>query len=76
MLSAFTFEFYNSFKIFNNFIVPGSEERKIKSSLKSSADSIVYDLEDSVAFNRKGIAREMVFNTLEVSQCELINRRF
>ncbi|CAG8449632.1 1901_t:CDS:10 [Diversispora eburnea] len=45
----------------------GSEERKIKSSLNISADSIVYDLEDSVAFNRKGIAREMVFNILEAA---------
>ncbi|RHZ70266.1 hypothetical protein Glove_273g7 [Diversispora epigaea] len=49
------------------FYVPGSEERKIKSSLNISADSIVYDLEDSVAFNRKGIAREMVFNILEAA---------
>ncbi|CAG8523722.1 11953_t:CDS:2, partial [Acaulospora colombiana] len=47
------------------FYVPGSEERKIKSSLNISADSIVYDLEDSVSFNRKGVAREMVFNILE-----------
>ena len=46
--------------------VPGGEERKIKSSLKLKADCIVYDLEDGVAFNRKGVAREMVFDTLEV----------
>nr|CAG8504032.1 1633_t:CDS:10 [Entrophospora candida] len=50
------------------FYVPGGEERKIKSSLKLNADSIVYDLEDGVAFNRKGDAREMVFNTLEASE--------
>ncbi|RIB15479.1 Pyruvate/Phosphoenolpyruvate kinase-like domain-containing protein, partial [Gigaspora rosea] len=42
----------------------GSEERKIKSSLKVTADSIVYDLEDGVASNRKAIAREMIFDAL------------
>ncbi|CAG8820326.1 18698_t:CDS:2, partial [Gigaspora rosea] len=46
------------------FYVPGSEERKIKSSLKVTADSIVYDLEDGVASNRKAIAREMIFDAL------------
>ncbi|CAG8497650.1 8989_t:CDS:10 [Paraglomus occultum] len=50
------------------FYVPGGEERKIKSSLKLKADCIVYDLEDGVAFNRKGVAREMVFDTLEASE--------
>ncbi|CAG8610075.1 13715_t:CDS:2, partial [Racocetra fulgida] len=49
------------------FIVPGSEERKIKSSLNVTADSIVYDLEDGVAFNRKGIARKMVVDALGAS---------
>ncbi|CAG8840902.1 28255_t:CDS:2, partial [Racocetra persica] len=48
----------------------GSEERKIKSSLNVTADSIVYDLEDGVAFNRKGIAREMVVDALGESQAD------
>ncbi|TPX36614.1 hypothetical protein SmJEL517_g01152 [Synchytrium microbalum] len=47
------------------FYVPGSDERKLNSSLKSKADCITYDLEDSVALNRKGQARQLVFNALE-----------
>lgn len=43
----------------------GSDDRKLQSSLKSKADTIVYDLEDGVAINRKGEAREKVFNALE-----------
>ncbi|KAI9015538.1 Pyruvate/Phosphoenolpyruvate kinase-like domain-containing protein [Hyaloraphidium curvatum] len=43
----------------------GSDDRKLQSSLKSAADTIVYDLEDGVAINRKGEAREKVFNALE-----------
>ncbi|KAG9285931.1 hypothetical protein G9A89_013356 [Geosiphon pyriformis] len=50
------------------FYVPGSEERKINRSRTLNADCIVYDLEDGVAYNRKGIAREMVFDTLEASE--------
>ncbi|KAG0311505.1 hypothetical protein BGZ97_011826 [Linnemannia gamsii] len=50
------------------FYVPGSDERKLKSSLSLGADCLVYDLEDGVAFNRKNIAREMVFDALEASE--------
>ncbi|KAG0338371.1 hypothetical protein BG004_007257 [Podila humilis] len=50
------------------FYVPGSDERKLKSSLSLSADCLVYDLEDGVAHNRKNIAREMVFDALEASE--------
>ncbi|KAJ1960121.1 hypothetical protein IWQ62_004351 [Dispira parvispora] len=46
--------------------VPGSEESKIKKSLTSPADCVIYDLEDSVAANRKGAAREMVFEALKL----------
>ncbi|RKP37785.1 Pyruvate/Phosphoenolpyruvate kinase-like domain-containing protein [Dimargaris cristalligena] len=46
--------------------LPGSEESKIKKSLTSPADCIVYDLEDSVAPNRKGAARELVFDALKL----------
>lgn len=49
-------------------IVPGSDERKLKSSLSLAADCLVYDLEDGVAHNRKNIAREMVFDALEASE--------
>lgn len=49
-------------------VVPGSDERKLKSSLSLAADCLVYDLEDGVAHNRKNIAREMVFDALEASE--------
>ncbi|KAJ1961979.1 hypothetical protein GGI12_002935 [Dipsacomyces acuminosporus] len=44
--------------------VPCSEERKIQKSLTSKADCVMYDLEDGVALNRKGLARELVLNAL------------
>jgi len=47
------------------FNVPGSEDRKILASLRTNADSIVFDLEDGVSFNRKKEARVKVFNALE-----------
>ncbi|TPX57708.1 hypothetical protein PhCBS80983_g03619 [Powellomyces hirtus] len=47
------------------FYVPGSDERKLNSSRKLPADSVIYDLEDSVAMNRKGAARQLVFQALE-----------
>ncbi|KAJ2897069.1 hypothetical protein IWW38_001832 [Coemansia aciculifera] len=46
------------------FYVPCSEERKIQKSLTSSADCIMYDLEDGVSLNRKGMARELVLSAL------------
>ncbi|RUS14533.1 Pyruvate/Phosphoenolpyruvate kinase-like domain-containing protein [Endogone sp. FLAS-F59071] len=48
------------------FSVPGSDERKIHKSISLGADCIVYDLEDSVASNKKGNARRMVIDALEV----------
>ncbi|TPX69297.1 hypothetical protein SpCBS45565_g02544 [Spizellomyces sp. 'palustris'] len=41
------------------------DERKLNSSRKVTADSIIYDLEDSVPVNRKGTARQLVFQALE-----------
>jgi citrate lyase beta subunit len=46
--------------------VPGSDERKLKSTLKLAADSIVLDLEDGVAHNRKLLARQLVAQSLAV----------
>jgi citrate lyase beta subunit len=46
--------------------VPGSDERKIHKSITVGADCIVYDLEDSVSANKKGSARHMVIDALEV----------
>lgn len=47
--------------------VPGADERKLAKSTSLKADSIVLDLEDGVALNRKGAAREMVYTALESS---------
>lgn len=47
-------------------LVPGSDERKIHKSISVGADCIVYDLEDSVSLNKKGTARHMVIDALEV----------
>ncbi|KAI8324235.1 Phosphoenolpyruvate/pyruvate domain-containing protein [Martensiomyces pterosporus] len=49
------------------FYVPCSEERKIQKSLASKADCVMYDLEDGVSLNRKGLARELVLNALAVN---------
>lgn len=40
-------------------------------SLKSPADSIAYDLEDSVAVGKKGEARRLVCDFLEVGFCSM-----
>lgn len=47
--------------------VPGSSEKMIKKSQTSSADTIIFDLEDSVAAHKKGSARETVFLALEAA---------
>ncbi|KAJ2811596.1 hypothetical protein H4S07_001961 [Coemansia furcata] len=46
------------------FYVPCSEERKIQKSFLSPADCIMYDLEDGVSLNRKGLARSLVISAL------------
>ncbi len=48
-------------------LVPGSDERKIHKSITVGADWVVYDLEDSVSSSKKGSARHMVIDALEVS---------
>eukprot|EP00934_Nitzschia_sp_Nitz4_P001443 Nitzschia sp. Nitz4//scaffold27_size158506//97333//98340//NITZ4_002608-RA/size158506-processed-gene-0.22-mRNA-1//1//CDS//3329545512//1443//frame0 len=45
--------------------VPGSEERKIQKAAGLSADSIVLDLEDGVALDKKDVARELVSKSLQ-----------
>ncbi len=47
--------------------VPGSSEKMIKKSQSSCADTIIFDLEDSVAAHKKGSARETVFLALEAA---------
>lgn len=47
--------------------VPGSSEKMIKKSQASSADTIIFDLEDSVAAHKKGLARETVLLALEAA---------
>lgn len=62
-------------------LVPGSDERKIHKSITVGADCVVYDLEDSVSSSKKGTARHMVIDALEVSYlirvfpCETDNRQ-
>jgi citrate lyase subunit beta/citryl-CoA lyase len=46
--------------------VPGSDERKLAKASSLHADTIVLDLEDGVAPDRKGAARDMVYDALEV----------
>ncbi len=44
--------------------VPGCEEKRINKALSSPADSIVLDLEDAVAPEKKAYARQLVADTL------------
>ena len=46
--------------------VPGSSDKMLVKSRKLEADTIVFDLEDSVAEHRKGAAQRMVFDALQV----------
>ena len=48
------------------FLVPGCDEKKMNKAPNLKVDTIVLDLEDGVALNRKTAAREMVFSALEV----------
>lgn len=45
-------------------VAPGSDERKVRGALRSSADEVVLDLEDSVTLAHKNLARETVFRIL------------
>ncbi|KAI9218081.1 Pyruvate/Phosphoenolpyruvate kinase-like domain-containing protein [Blastocladiella britannica] len=47
------------------FNVPGSDERKMTKAKALPADSIVFDLEDGVPMDKKGLARQLVFDALE-----------
>ncbi|WFD37483.1 uncharacterized protein MJAP1_000427 [Malassezia japonica] len=47
--------------------VPGSSERMLVKSHSAPADTLVYDLEDSVAEHRKGAAQEMVLQALRAA---------
>lgn len=47
--------------------VPGDSERKLAKALGAGADALVLDLEDSVIFDRKPIARRMVCDFLGAS---------
>ena len=44
--------------------VPGSDQRMMDKALMTDADALVFDLEDAVAPNRKGVAREQVAEVL------------
>ena len=62
--------FYGIHPLLNQFIfkVPGSDPRKLQSSLKSQSDVICYDLEDSVSIHQK------VFQLINYSLIHFINR--
>lgn len=46
--------------------VPGDSLRKLSKAVQLEADSIIMDLEDGVAFNRKETARQIVVEALEM----------
>jgi citrate lyase subunit beta/citryl-CoA lyase len=47
--------------------VPADSEKKLAKGLDSGADAVILDLEDSVAANRKAVAREMALAFLTAS---------
>jgi len=47
--------------------VPGSDDKKIRKSMKTEVDALCFDLEDSVAENRKVDARETVLYALNAA---------
>ena len=53
-------------------VVPGSNARMLEKSLSLDADSICYDLEDSVSSKKKGEARRAVSALLDVSVRSLL----
>jgi citrate lyase subunit beta-like protein len=46
------------------FSCPGSEEHKINKARSLQADSVVLDLEDGVAYDKKDLAHDLVVSTL------------
>lgn len=48
-------------------VVPGSNPRMLEKSLSSPADSVAYDLEDSVSPGKKADARRLLAELLDVS---------
>jgi citrate lyase subunit beta / citryl-CoA lyase len=54
---------------------PGADERKLRKALRSGADAVVFDLEDSVAPSMKEAARNTVARVLadvgSVAECEI-----
>ncbi|MFA5569071.1 MAG: CoA ester lyase [Trueperaceae bacterium] len=54
--------------------VPGDNEALIGKALRSEADAVVMDLEDAVAPQRKGVARETVARSLSAQPGALLRR--
>jgi citrate lyase subunit beta / citryl-CoA lyase len=44
--------------------VPGDSERKIEKAVGNTADVLILDLEDSVAIDRRGVARDLILKCL------------
>ena len=55
--------------------MPGSDERKLAKASTLTVDSVVLDLEDGVAVQRKAEARVMVAKALEVQSCHRVAPR-
>ena len=53
--------------------VPASNPRFLQKALLSPADTLVFDLEDGVAYSRKADARENIRSFLEKIESELKN---
>ncbi|KAK9900824.1 citrate lyase beta subunit [Cystobasidium minutum MCA 4210] len=48
--------------------LPGSDERKLRKAFRTNADAVCFDLEDSVANDRKAGARETVLYALNAAE--------
>ncbi|MBM3651078.1 MAG: CoA ester lyase, partial [Alphaproteobacteria bacterium] len=48
--------------------VPGDSERKLAKGPQSGPDALILDLEDSVAADRKTVARAMVLDYLKTAK--------
>ncbi len=52
--------------------VPGDDARKIDKGLRSEADALILDLEDSVALSRKAYARDLVRETVLAQRAQAL----
>ena len=53
--------------------MPGADQRKLSKSITSNADTVILDIEDGVALNRKQAARDLISNHLSQAKYEKSN---